>query len=695
MILWSSLLLPACPRRLSKSLFSYALAALGFVLLLPGSAHDARALRVGFTESYEGWGTETGGTKDYRGRSRHERLVEVLAGWKDIGVDFGVLVGDNIANSETYWPLLLEAIQDSEIPVYMALGNHDWVNMNPDGNPPPDSCFNLKPQEQHSGCPNYLYFLDYLWSNYGYTRPWYSFESEGVLFIFLADELLDSRGDYGVGISDIHDEQFYWFRDLVSANTDKPIVVFAHHPVRQTLAGSYGPNALNRLAWRPRVGEEAADTISVTNSSTLAIRAGEAFDFKRVTVGAEFQIQGETQWYEIAAINGSELSLTTPYQGPTNSAALFWAGGHFNEFNEIVKNPSNSIVVVGSGHTGLDFQWVDWAGAAQLEYINGKIFAFAGNLHPVDIHLHRPLGDFTGGSPVSYLTQTQDSFRIVPGAKIRPGAGSYIDVVDVSWATTLGGKSTVTLASTPEISVDYLGVATFSQETDPFTQTRVLDIDSSSPWTAEITNFNYATGWRSGALLERNFDDPGFPRAKLSDATLALNAATARLTPTSVHGVALYGDSDQHFYSVEVEFERVSGGGGGIVFRAQDGSNFYYFELDESSQTFKLGKCESGALTTLAEVDPGGPLTDGYTLKVRVQDSRIQTFVDDQPAIMHYDTTFPTGLYGLFSRSVSGSDFENLEVFGDIEPYPVPEPGQSQMFLLAIATVISITRKLA
>jgi hypothetical protein len=677
-------------RHLSWHPFVLAIATLVLALPLFWSAPDARALTIGVSESYEGYPGTNWGPRDYRGYTRYDRLVEILEGWKTIGVDFGVLVGDNIGNDETAWPLLLQAIEQSGLTVYMAGGNHDWVNQVPSGGGShPDSCFNLKPQEQVSSCPNHIYFLDYLWDDYGFDRPWYSFEQDGVILAFLSDEMFDPRGWFGGGISDIHDEQFYWFRDLVAANISKPIVVFVHHPVFETVAGTHN-SPLNRLGWRPREGEEVGDTVSVTNGSPLVIRAGQAFDSRRVTAGAEFQIQGETLWYEISAINGNELTLTTPYLGPTNSTALFGAGGHFNELTQIMKDPGNSIEVVMSGHTSGDFQAVE-AGRAQMEIINDKVFAFSGSVAPATILYNGPLGDFFVGSPIVYLTQNAESYQIVPGALIGPLGGVYIEVVDVNWADTLGGKSTVTLASNPVISQNRIGAAIGTNRTEQFTETRLLSVDDTGVTPAEVVNFNYVTGWRSGELLEGSFGDPNFPSADLTDASLGLNGNTARLTPTSAHGVALYGNIDQHLYSVEVELKRVLGDGGGIAFRAQDGSNFYYFELDESSQTFKLGKCELGILTMLAEVDPGVPLAGAFTLKIRAQANRIQTFVDDQPAILFYDTSFPTGRYGLFSRSGNGSDFEDLEVVGDIEP--VPEPGALAGLLVGSALLFALQRR--
>jgi len=616
--------------------------ALSAIVMCVSSADAARALLVGVAESYEGYANANSGTEDYRGLTRYDRLVEAIAGWNDANVDFGVLLGDNLANSEDGWPLLLDAIENSEIPIYLALGNHDWINQEQDdATPHPDSCFNLKPEEQIPGCPNTLYFLDYLQNNFGLSRPWYAFVEGGVIFVILADELFDPRGYLSGGVSDVHDEQFYWFRDIVAANLDQPIVVFAHHPVFDTVAGSDSLiSPLNRLGWRPRVGEVEGDTVSVTQDNILVTRASGDFDPKLVTVGSEFQVQGESDWYRIASIAGNVLTLTTPYGGPTEPAVSFGAGGHFNELTNIIKDPNNSIRVIMSGHTGEDFQFT-WNGLSQLEFINGKTFAFAGSLAPKDMRRY-PICSFIVGSDTASFDHTSDSSRIVPGSLIGPAFTEYVEILDVSWSPILGGPASVNLASAPDITEDYVGQVCLTKRTEPFSETRLLLINETNPADITVADFNYATGWLGGNLFPGDFDDPRFPDPLLVTASFELDGATLRLTPTDSYGAALYGSDGQADYTFEVELKRISGGGGGIIFRAQDEDSFYFFELDEVTQTFKLGQSSDGDFLTLAEVQPGVSLKDEYTLSVEVRGSLIRTFVDGTPAII-FTQAVPTG----------------------------------------------------
>lgn len=650
------------------------------IMLWLSLASTSRAVLVGVTDSYEGYASPAFGTLDDRGRTRYDRLIDIIAAWNAVNVDFGVLLGDSLANDEVGWPLLQAAIENSEVPIHLTLGNHDWVNQTQsDGSPHPDSCFNLKPQEQVQGCPNTLYLLDHLQNKFGLTRPWYAWTQEGVLFVVLADELFDTRGYLSAGVSDIHDEQFYWFRDLVDG-TSAPIIVFAHHPVFDTVAGTTSPTSpLNRLGWRPRVGEDEGDTVSVMQGSSLVIRAGGSFDPRVVTVGSEFQVQGDTDWYRIVSIAGNVLTLETPYQGATGPAALFGAGGHFNELTSIMKDPGNNIQVFMNGHMGQDFQFT-FSGSSQLEVISDKIFAYSGNVAPADIQ-DRPSCNFVAGSNIVSFTHTTESYKIIPGTQMRTPNGDYLEVVDVDWSPSLGGPGSATLASAPDIATNFFGISCYTRATDPFTETRIITVDATKPSETTVSDFNYTTGWRSGWMLQGDFDDPGFPYPILRNASFQLSDSTARLTATAAYGVALYGIEIQLDYTIEAELKRVSGGGGGIVFRAQSYDSFYFFELDEATQSFKLGRSDGGVLTTLAEVQPTLPLNDEYKLTVTVRDSLVRTFVDDTPAIMFNATAYPQGRYGLFSRSTAGSDFEGAQAFGDIVPMPVPEPGLTPMLL--------------
>jgi len=181
-------------------------------LLLPARSF---AVSFGTGESSEIYINPQSGWQDNRGKTRYDRLVEIFADWEQAGADFGVLCGDNIANDLTHWPTLQQALNTSSIPIYLVLGNHDWV-------------------DQDTSSPNFDYLQEYLQSTFGFDKPWYCFEQDGVLFVFLADDWLEKSTPeypYQGGESDIHDEQFYWFKVLVNNNKEKPIIVFAHHPV--------------------------------------------------------------------------------------------------------------------------------------------------------------------------------------------------------------------------------------------------------------------------------------------------------------------------------------------------------------------------------------------------------------------------------------------------------------------------------
>ena len=130
------------------------------------------AVQFGVAESLELHSCLTCDSKDNRGKNRHERLLALLQDWKNSGADFGVIVGDNIdgyqAAADTLIPLLEQQMRDLNMPIYLVLGNHDWVDITTN--------------------PNYSYLTTYLQRNFGFSTPWYSFEQDGVTFVFLADD---------------------------------------------------------------------------------------------------------------------------------------------------------------------------------------------------------------------------------------------------------------------------------------------------------------------------------------------------------------------------------------------------------------------------------------------------------------------------------------------------------------------------
>ena len=165
-------------------------------------------------------------------------------------------------------------------------------------------------------------------------------------------------------------------------------MVFAHHPVYQTVMGSYtNSNSLNKLGWNPRYGElPEHGSVSVTNGSTEVYLSGALFNLNKITPGSEFQIKGEVDWYTISSVTDSAITLTTPYIGATGSDLSYYAGGHFNELNEIFKDTRNSIKLLLTGHiqatqTG-HFEEIAYDGHYLLEKINDKIFAHSGHIAP-------------------------------------------------------------------------------------------------------------------------------------------------------------------------------------------------------------------------------------------------------------------------------------------------------------------------
>lgn len=101
----------------------------------------------------------------------------------------------------------------------------------------------------------------------------------------------------------------------------------------------------------------------------------------------------------------------------------------------------------------------------------------------------------------------------------------------------------------------------------------------------------------------------------------------------------------------------------GVVFRARDERNFYYFRANAKDGNLKFFKCVNGDL--LPPVEAALPVTKGvwHGLKVDCLDNRIRCYYDDQLIFGELvDTTYLKGKLGLATKSDSVSYFSDLSV---------------------------------
>lgn len=107
--------------------------------------------------------------------------------------------------------------------------------------------------------------------------------------------------------------------------------------------------------------------------------------------------------------------------------------------------------------------------------------------------------------------------------------------------------------------------------------------------------------------------------------------------------------------------------GAGIVFRSQNDNNYYMFRL-AGEEGCVLGKMVNNVWTDIANprrVDflEGGKIKSNqwYALKVIARGQNIKCFINDNPVINTYDSSFSVGKFGVATFKTM-ADFEYLKV---------------------------------
>jgi len=647
---------------------NYAICIL-LAVLISVIANPAFAVRFGAIESSELYSTATSGPTDIRGKTRYERLVEIFKDWESVNVDFGVIVGDVVSNSDTGIPLLLQAISEVDFPIYLVLGNHDWSNQRtPDGLPHPDNCYNITHIEQTFDCPNYIEHQDYLLKRFGFTRPWYTFENGNVVFVVLADERFElgsGSSRFKSGESDIYEEQFEWFKRIVNENQGKIIVVLAHHPAAGTVMGSHF--ALNRLGWNPRFGDRIGDgRVNVQSGSTLVTLNGSVFDHKRVKTGSEFSINGESQWYKIASISATELILEEPYGGDNKNNVKFSAGGHFNELTQLILDPNNSIRLMLSGHTGFTFDRVDANGRKQFETINDKLFAYVGTAANTPTRLN-PIQPGADGYQLA-TTDLTNLAEVLPGAKLQiNGTNDWLTISNITWPEDNTSPGTINLTTPTSVSRPSSALVDYN---DQFSQSRVITIENGI---TTVENRDYSTNEWTGVAEADDFESGTLPNWSFINGNWHVTSSRLVQDSNDQNALAIIKKCVGNNYSLSADILSNDNDGIGFVFRYQNPGNMYFFEMDDQNNQFVLGKIVDGQRTLLASKVAGYIQNKIYKVKVVLYDQYIRVFIDDVPTLFAEDQTYPSGSCGLLSRNNNASFFDNVKLLGAITHWTLEE----------------------
>ncbi len=128
---------------------------------------------------------------------------------------------------------------------------------------------------------------------------------------------------------------------------------------------------------------------------------------------------------------------------------------------------------------------------------------------------------------------------------------------------------------------------------------------------------------------------------------------------------------------VTVRFKPVSGvadASGGIVFRAQDGKNYYLARANSLEDNFQIHVVKDGVRTQLGSVRVTPPsLGEWHTMEVTFTGATFHATLDGKDPVEATDATWSSGWAGLWTKADSVTLFDDLHVTPIARP-PVP-PG--------------------
>jgi hypothetical protein len=125
--------------------------------------------------------------------------------------------------------------------------------------------------------------------------------------------------------------------------------------------------------------------------------------------------------------------------------------------------------------------------------------------------------------------------------------------------------------------------------------------------------------------------------------------------------------SDRVYTDVElsVQFKPLSGQedqAAGIIFRVQDGNNYYIFRANALENNVMFFLYASGQRSILKRSSVHVPPGRWQELKVEAVGNRFRGFLDGQPVVETTDDSYPAGRVGLWTKADSITCFDNVRV---------------------------------
>jgi hypothetical protein len=143
--------------------------------------------------------------------------------------------------------------------------------------------------------------------------------------------------------------------------------------------------------------------------------------------------------------------------------------------------------------------------------------------------------------------------------------------------------------------------------------------------------------------------------------------AQSAKNPNAVFNLALARDTHARDVDLSVRLKAIAGAldqGGGLVWRARDGKNYYVARYNPLEDNYRVYKVVDGKRTMLQNADIAHS-AGWHTLRVSMTGDRITCFYDGKPSLEVKDATFPdAGMIGLWSKADAQTHFDDLTLPG-------------------------------
>ncbi len=120
---------------------------------------------------------------------------------------------------------------------------------------------------------------------------------------------------------------------------------------------------------------------------------------------------------------------------------------------------------------------------------------------------------------------------------------------------------------------------------------------------------------------------------------------------------------------VSVKFKPISGridASGGVVFRAQDGRNYYIVRANALEDNFRLYYFEDGIRHQIASATVKPPVMGKYSsIRVVASGDHIQAYLNGKIEIDYHGKRYSKGYVGLWTKADSVTEFDNFVVNGE------------------------------